>query len=50
MRCSLSLLTQSGAQVVRGEEEGETDILVIRERVIIQHLAILARQPLSAAN
>ena len=44
------LLTKSGAQVVRGEEEGEADIFMIRARMSIQHLAILARQPLLAAN
>ena len=44
MKCLL--LTQSGAQVVRGEEKGQTDILVIGARMIIQHLAILAREPL----
>ena len=43
-------LTKSGAQVVRGEEKGKADILMIRARMIIQHLAILARQPLLAAN
>ena len=42
--------TKSGAQVMRCEEEREADIFMIGARMSIQHLTILARQPLLAAN
>ena len=46
----LHCLTQSVAQALRGEQEGEADVLMVDARVVIQHYAILRRPILLASD